>query len=146
MEICINNAWGTICGNTFSSEEAQVICRQLGHPSEGKIFEENYLVIFWSHLTKLRLEGYQPHNLNYKPLHYATIDTGAVAHRHSFYGPGLGPVFLDQVRCSGNEFNITSCSHLPLGLPSVTCTHSDDVGVECPGKEAISVLLCHPYS
>ena len=36
VEICISNAWGTICDTGFNSEAAQVICRQLGHPSGGK--------------------------------------------------------------------------------------------------------------
>ena len=58
-------------------------------------------------------------------------------HRQSFYGDGSGPVFLDAVDCSGNELNILSCEHnRPLGLPNTDCTHSTDVGVECPGKEA----------
>ena len=29
VEICINNAWGTICGNRLSSSDSQVICRNL---------------------------------------------------------------------------------------------------------------------
>ena len=36
VEICINNAWGTVCDNKFSSEDAQVVCRQLHLPTEGK--------------------------------------------------------------------------------------------------------------
>ena len=32
VEICINNAWGTVCSNRFSSSDAQVICRNLGYP------------------------------------------------------------------------------------------------------------------
>ena len=57
-------------------------------------------------------------------------------HRQPSYGPGSGPVFLDLVACSGNELNIISCKHnRPFGLPKTDCTHSKDVGVECPGKE-----------
>ena len=29
VEICINNAWGTVCDRTFSEDEANVICRQI---------------------------------------------------------------------------------------------------------------------
>ena len=32
VEICINNAWGTICGNRLSSSDPRVICRSLGYP------------------------------------------------------------------------------------------------------------------
>ena len=31
LEICINNAWGTICHDSFSSDDAGVACRQLGN-------------------------------------------------------------------------------------------------------------------
>ena len=30
VEICINNAWGTVCDNAFRSADAAVVCRQLG--------------------------------------------------------------------------------------------------------------------
>ena len=30
VEICINNAWGTVCGDGFTRGEALVVCRQLG--------------------------------------------------------------------------------------------------------------------
>ena len=30
VEICINNAWGTICDDGFTRAEALVVCRQLG--------------------------------------------------------------------------------------------------------------------
>ena len=35
VEICINNAWGTVCDNAFSSEDAQVVCTQLGETFNG---------------------------------------------------------------------------------------------------------------
>ena len=41
VEICINNAWGTVCDNTFDQDDADVICRQLGVIHNGK-------VVMWS--------------------------------------------------------------------------------------------------
>ena len=36
VEICINNAWGTVCDNGFTKEEALVVCRRVGRlQSEG---------------------------------------------------------------------------------------------------------------
>ena len=38
VEICINNAWGTVCDSGFTREEAEVVCRQLGLLQiEGKV-------------------------------------------------------------------------------------------------------------
>ena len=38
VEICINNAWGTVCDEGFTKEEALVVCRQLGKlQTEGNI-------------------------------------------------------------------------------------------------------------
>ena len=31
LEVCINNAWGTVCRDSFSSDDARVACRQLGN-------------------------------------------------------------------------------------------------------------------
>ena len=29
VEVCINNAWGTVCNTRFGTDEAKVICKQL---------------------------------------------------------------------------------------------------------------------
>ena len=37
VEICINNAWGTICDTLFGRKEAEVVCGQLeGFQMDGK--------------------------------------------------------------------------------------------------------------
>ena len=38
VEICYNNAWGTICNNSWSTNNVNVACRQLGFRSTGNFF------------------------------------------------------------------------------------------------------------
>ena len=41
LEICINNAWGTVCNNLFRVRDAQVACNQLiGFEREGLVHSE----------------------------------------------------------------------------------------------------------
>lgn len=35
LEICINDAWGTVCENEFTSDEARIVCAKLGF-NEGR--------------------------------------------------------------------------------------------------------------
>ena len=36
VEICLNDAYGTVCGTTsWNENDAKVVCRQLGHEMEG---------------------------------------------------------------------------------------------------------------
>ncbi len=35
VEICMNNAWGTVCDNGWNKPDATVVCRQLGFSVAG---------------------------------------------------------------------------------------------------------------
>ncbi|XP_028407342.1 deleted in malignant brain tumors 1 protein-like [Dendronephthya gigantea] len=56
---------------------------------------------------------------------------------------GSGKIWLSHVECTGDEQNITECSHRGWGVHS--CSHYEDAGVECLTAE-VSLRLQGPFS
>ncbi|XP_062864779.1 neurotrypsin isoform X1 [Trichomycterus rosablanca] len=103
VEILIAGQWGTICDDGWTDEDAEVVCRQLGHSGPAK------------------------------------------ARVMAYFGEGLGPIHVDNVRCAGDERSLADCIKQAVG--SHNCRHSEDAGVICdygrrdgrtPVKEAAS--------
>ncbi|XP_029949275.1 deleted in malignant brain tumors 1 protein-like [Salarias fasciatus] len=49
------------------------------------------------------------------------------------FGPGSGPIWLDEVYCSGNESSISDCRHSGFGVHN--CGHHEDASVVCEASE-----------
>lgn len=48
------------------------------------------------------------------------------------FGRGKGPVWLDNLRCTGNESRIEDCPHNSYAVQN--CNHGEDAGVYCTGE------------
>jgi len=65
--------------------------------------------------------------------------SSGIARRGAYFGPGSGPIWLDNVLCTGNEITIAACAHYGIGVIGVTknCDHSRDAGVTCYGTQCM---------
>ena len=108
LEVCINNAWGTVCDEgPFSADEAQVVCNQIGLPYKGTE---------WSYVPVVRLPF--------------IVFVGVTVLRDISFVRGSGPIFITRLSCSGTENEILECRYRTVH----SCSHDSDVFLECIGK------------
>ena len=55
-----------------------------------------------------------------------------LSYGNSYFGQGSGPIWLDNILCTGTESTLASCGHLGLNITR-SCSHFEDVGVRCYG-------------
>ena len=84
VTICRNGVWGTVCDDSWDSNDARVVCRQLGYVTSGK---------------------------NICPFLLLICFAGATVFSNALFGEGTGSIFMDDVSCSGFESQLRSCSY-----------------------------------
>ena len=67
---------------------------------------------------------------------YYNIPTAPVVLRNAAFGEGDGPIWLDDLRCNGNESSLQFCPH--MGVGESNCDHDEDAGVVCTGDSGIN--------
>lgn len=57
------------------------------------------------------------------------------------YGQGAGVIWMDDVKCIGNETAVSRCRH--AGWRAIECGHWEDASVRCipPGKKDSDMTL-----
>ena len=116
VEVCYNEAWGTVCDDGFDSNDAGVICRQAGYSQMG-MTNSIYCCII---------------------LHVNCNPTGAVAQANAAYGQGTGSVLLTTLQCVGNETSLVNCTGADF-LETSPCPHRRDAGVMCQRRQGKSI-------
>ena len=60
--------------------------------------------------------------------------SSGLAYSGAYFGQGSGPIWLDNVQCTGSELTLASCVHLGFNITR-SCSHSEDAGVRCYGSQ-----------
>ena len=119
VEVCQNNTFGTVCNDlSWGTEEAQVVCGQLGYGITGEPYLEYFRV------------ATQCCSVNTK---------GAIATEGTAFGAGVDPMFLAGLQCFGIETNLLQCTFHKSPLADYLCrAHENDAGVICPCKVIVN--------
>ena len=107
VEYC-GKMWGTVCDDEWDKNDTQVVCRQLGLPTECKKLSTAWLVEL-------------------------SLLISAVSFAYQMFGGGSGPIILDNVQCTGRESSLSECPH--SGVFNHDCQHVEDAGVNCLAGE-----------
>jgi len=110
VQVCINQAWGTVCSNLFSVSEAEVVCSQMNFERTGECFDSTRF-------------------LNYQ--FYFAIEGAMLIDPKGPKVDSFTPIFLSELNCQDMATTILSCSRA-VGI--IECRHSMDVYVSCEGE------------
>ena len=64
-----------------------------------------------------------------------TVQTAGRIFSNAFFGPGTGPIFLDDVQCNSSASQLLECFSSPI--LSHNCIHTEDAGVGCEGTHTM---------
>ena len=121
VEICVNNAWGTVCDDGWGELDGNVVCMQLGYQQAGKRLANINSESKYSSHTPLIVLFFFPFMLC----------KGSKPTYRSSYGSSSLPIMLANLACTGNENTLLDCNRNRYSV--LNCHVYELAGVECQG-------------
>ena len=74
-------------------------------------------------------------------LAFLVVDATAITalNNNGNFRPGIGPIFLDNLGCIGDETILANCVHNGVGVHN--CFHQEDAGVVCLPGVVVDVCM-----
>ncbi|XP_072169529.1 uncharacterized protein [Diadema setosum] len=128
---------GVVCLNITAANVHEVL-RLVGgnEPNEGRV--ELYFDGSWSTICDDDWDLFDA-NVVCSMLGYLRASR---ASSQAEFGPGTGPILLDNLMCRGSEISIFTCPHEGIGVHN--CGHHEDAGVVCSNDTAHGSLVPVP--
>ncbi|CAM4563249.1 unnamed protein product [Leuciscus chuanchicus] len=128
VEVFHNRQWGTVCDDGWDLSDAAVVTDEIrlvnGSSSCSGRVEVHYNGI-WGTVCD---DGW---DLSDAAVVCREMGCGDVieAKRGPYFGQGSGQIWMDDVKCAGNESTLKTCSSNGWGVNN--CSHQQDAGVFC---------------
>ena len=138
VEVCMNDAFGTVCGVSWDNLDASVLCEELGFSPYGKLHVCTCMPMMLHIRTFMGAHTYTypqvkgAHTCIHTYVHvvitYIYKYTGAIAVSRRFYGDSSLDAVITNVECAGDESKLLQCSY----TRPVFCTSQErDAGAIC---------------
>ena len=125
VEVCLNRAWGTVCTSSWGSQDALVVCNQIGALTIGIQFCTCITLVITSIVIN---QGYS----------YGRV--GSLG-----FSQGSGPILLGYLYCNGEESNLVECSQNYRYTHIYCQSHYYDAAVICESNNNMHCVLIFYY-
>ncbi|XP_035670254.1 deleted in malignant brain tumors 1 protein-like, partial [Branchiostoma floridae] len=129
LQNCSHGGWGSHnCGH---EEDAGVVCKRNIRLAGGLNDHDGRVEVFYNgQWGTICDDGWGLSDAEVACRQLGFPDAGAVqTTTEASFGQGTGPIWLEEVACSGSESSVHNCSHRGWGHHD--CTHGEDAGVVC---------------